>query len=922
MSQPQITSTHNYSENALFVDTDRAVWVMSKLFIKKSKRDEFTKTTPIVTGIVLQENELIKDFYCTEKLCIFVTSTGSLYSALHGKKKLSGKVKKSAVAKSCRQIQEAKIVLTPEITDLVNRIIREIGRDETWESSYYSVEQSAQLFDTIPDKLTDEATLYQFIQFIDQDADIFDSIVRKLFSSEITKLFGTTLRFSEILIGIYNQLVDKDVSIPLYLENPEWTLRDHRKNDIVPSYQKPLSLFELVTNDVDRYSIYDSRIFFTRVSNQKLHLFSQNLLTHSANSTYLHHAHKVNLICCVPYDVYLRFYEINLPFSTTEMVFCSNLIYIPNGEYHHVITTSDKLEFDMLVFRTDIPVNPQNLGYVDNTKTLLLSHSGIYQYSEMDNGMVRIRDDSDFLYIENYQETYRIYSCSFNRLYRLTIETRTMPHKFHSERVALMDSRTKSIVDTNDYRKVMVCEINSDELFYSSGTYLFANSNMMKSFSYIKDNLAYQTHDDRIYLVREWNSKLDIADQQFVKSVGPKMDNSSREFNLYELINLPDGIITVHYTWTTIILTTNNGVFRLQYGPAPNFVPIHFGKFSQPLQVNHRLIEYRTLMKVYTHIDINADTTGELYFNKLMSLTEMFGPSEKLVITYTSSKQRISHGDSVSYDFINLAMVDFANRFLVVHNVLTEFKPNVFDGISVANLQCIGDSIHNAIRQLRAPLCIRLPPIFLVEIYRRFSKEITIEELEYYAKLEDAIAFEAAFVIKDQPEKIRESGFESYEDCLKFLCKLTDRKDIMAIITIVNGFFLQSEIPNGKKMNLLTIDHYLHGAYQIDRTCIINYLQITGPKLRNKVSEIFIKRIREIPESDLKILLKNWTCIPGISKGNYFIKFESSKSKDEPLVSYSTCFRQIELKNFNLSTDEKINECFNQLIQPEMAMQG
>ncbi len=88
--------------------------------------------------------------------------------------------------------------------------------------------------------------------------------------------------------------------------------------------------------------------------------------------------------------------------------------------------------------------------------------------------------------------------------------------------------------------------------------------------------------------------------------------------------------------------------------------------------------------------------------------------------------------------------------------------------------------------------------------------------------------------------------------CLRIICKIPDLNDdqIKCVEKMVAGFMDYSKILFVDKMNFPTLDYYLSGKYEIDRTRFFSNIKC---KNNQKFKDKLVDALKKFPEEKLKI---------------------------------------------------------------------
>jgi hypothetical protein len=296
-------------------------------------------------------------------------------------------------------------------------------------------------------------------------------------------------------------------------------------------------------------------------------------------------------------------------------------------------------------------------------------------------------------------------------------------------------------------------------------------------------------------------------------------------------------------------------------------------------------------------INIHNDTidfdirTNKSYFDQLLNIFTINDPNVSPAIRYVDesatrskirghARQIAAYGEGVTRDFYTNACFDFAAKFLKSDGCFTIFNYEVLQIIPEDDLMDIGYYLHKWIIDMKAPLPIRLP----MSLIWALTVNPKIEDLEYFAKMKDNSAFQHMFKNKDDGEFLEECGYESYEDCLKTMLKISDNKHVEII---ARGFTSIFDIKNRVRMNMPTIDFYVSGPYTIDRKAFKKHIEAQDKKALESFASMLMQFIDEATETNLKNLLMNWSgCNYLIPNETYFITLASSNQKD---IYFRTC---------------------------------
>ena len=323
-----------------------------------------------------------------------------------------------------------------------------------------------------------------------------------------------------------------------------------------------------------------------------------------------------------------------------------------------------------------------------------------------------------------------------------------------------------------------------------------------------------------------------------------------------------------------------------------------------PMVIKSHII-YQKKKFDFPSVEMFINNESRNKFQKLLNIMELIRDNSDFTIKYVDKDKIISYGDGPKREFLEVAILDFAEKFLVQKNVCTQFNYELLDKFTPDELYCIGLMLHAVISHNKNHLPFRLP-ISILKALKKFSLSkhksnksidivklvsLTKEELEYFARIENPEIFNNVKPYRN--DKIGftacESNFETYEDLLNNLCGESGLDP--TLITTINdhiarGILTYTDIKNLHTMNYPTLDYYLSGDYVIDRTTIIKNLAITSGNNLHKVSITNI--IKNLPEHKLAILLQNWSGTSVVKK-SYVYTISITKKHTQTDILFATC---------------------------------
>uniref|UniRef100_A0A6C0LS65 HECT domain-containing protein n=1 Tax=viral metagenome TaxID=1070528 RepID=A0A6C0LS65_9ZZZZ len=603
-------------------------------------------------------------------------------------------------------------------------------------------------------------------------------------------------------------------------------------------------------------------------------------------------------------EIVFNFYNyriINFPFEINKIQRGKNFYYINCGKYHNIIALSD--ENDSLnetyyplwiYFQTNLKINVDNIHYIGNVSppNLFVGHENmIYHYNFFKNNLelsnlfsskiisISSNDSSEILWV---------FILNSDGLFDVT----------YSSLMTMICSNSEyldNLIDLN---------LNDDE------NCLIVNGNYDWKYKFIEGNMLINVHNFQYYKLLD-NGLLfyeidklcyiSFSEEQFSEeSYGTieidKITHDNRNYFIYTFANLPNPITNISFTNSLIIVQSDDNYFYHTFNVNKNF---SVNTFTNILLKNHNatnividkhLIQYKSTLynNVKNQIIFNMRDNDKQFEQALSLMFTSFEESDSSIgIRYIHKGEIISYGEGPKRKFYSDVISEFYEKCLIRKNMLTTFNSEKMKTFDCDELISIGKILHIIICYGKNGLQFELPLSLLISIK---NKPIKIEELEYFASLEDPMLVENVIKYKNDPEKFVDFGsdYEDYESLLKNICGISE-SDQNFCQYIKQGFNEISDIANLHLMNYPTLNYYISGNVIIDRNMLIKNLVIhysIYEKLQIYREDI-VKIIKNLSEEKLKILLKNWSGTSILLNEHYY-KIEISDRINNDII-FTTC---------------------------------
>lgn len=546
----------------------------------------------------------------------------------------------------------------------------------------------------------------------------------------------------------------------------------------------------------------------------------------------------------------LTYYQIGLPFVPTLIQYCRNYIYMHASDMHYVLSASaisNKAMIALRFFKMD-SLTPDCI-YIDHSSSGLyvLREGLLYQYLNI-SGELELKSDLGMKALKRDWGAGTMFTCVSKKGHLVEY-----PSRAHCKENDLVPSLVSiSNNNTNSGAGFLLVDSPLPERYLPRPDIMCINLRGVLNHRPITNGILIYDDNCTVYLCTTSTRSA----PSFMCKISDYRAGGSR-YTVYALTNLPGPIDEIHTSHSQVLFRVGNKAYVcvLSEGMPGLCTEVRGESPFRVAEVEAFLIS-RPNRSSSSSISIQIETCADR-LERLASVTEMFGSSVSLSITYIRESRRISYGEGVKRVFIQDAMAQFASTYLVQHSACSEFNLTAFESITAHQLHLYGRVLHFAMASVKSSLPLRLPIALLVALK---GSEPTIEELEYFVQKETPEAFERMREYRFNPQTLTDCGYTSYRECLQ-ACVFYDSQTpainnrVRSICKrIADGFTAHLPIQNIELMNLPTVDCYLSGDYNIDRDLLSR--RIHGD---STLCEFMRQHIMTMPENKLAILLKNWT---------------------------------------------------------------
>lgn len=940
-----------YDINILVLDVDNKLWIFGDNSHKKTgfHIKESALYSPIDTGIILNDKEEVKKFYSCKYYIAIYTSLGRLFISKYiYKSKKNVSITNNNVNNQSNPINQINMNDDTNQTDYTDSTNSD--NSDTENDEIYNNNDSLSANDSDSDEsmefaenntLSHSSNSNNLVNSINSNSINSNSINSNLINSNVQSFYYVDSNEIHHYIETNSDVISLGTLVGLSLQDGVNTINhtinnyntdsesvyNENNSDIFDNSQyfntiqkyinlpnrnsegTGMYLFEDGIDDV--LFIYDT-IFFMK----KGELFvSQRNLT--PNNMIINK--KLGLSSILHKNTNgTIYYKLIFPFDVDKISFGYNFVHLTAGRYHHILTyDEDTKNLIYVYFKTDIKITTNDIYFNLIDTTIYLrdkSTNTIYKYCHMIQDIKEFSDGRFKNIITSPSgDIESILICVKPDGLYLDEGVLQKTIEYHE----LMDY----IIDINTYNdsSLIIVDCDSPVRIVSHNKNLFFNVHDIIYYKIVDTGIIYYDNTNTLYYCT--NQILSESDYNTMEV--DKISTLYEFYYIYIFKNIPDVITNISFSNHLILIesdsryyyhTIDTELFRVDKFTE---IIIMDDPINEKLVSKHYVIRNEKSYKVTIPLFIGVNSNR---LEKLLNITEMLRGNVNFNMNLMDGKKTISYGNGVKREFMDTAICEFAEKYLVKHSICVDYNIEEIKKLTKDQLYCIGTMLHSVICHNLNHLPIRLPLTLICAIAK---KEPSIAELEYFIKMQDIDTLRTIQKYKFDSEKLQELGYESYEECLKFICKYYHygneiNNEIRFINqTIASGFRNYNEVKNLSIMSIPTVDYFLSGDYLLDRDLLLKNLHVHNKTADNTDYYVIISEyLKSLSEENLTNLLKNWTGSSTIKKEKYEIYIEANDDTIKNDIYFGTCNCSIFINERILSNPETRHFVLNLLCVP------
>lgn len=669
--------------------------------------------------------------------------------------------------------------------------------------------------------------------------------------------------------------------------------------------------FDLLETDVDDV-IMGAIILF--IKNKQTNIFAIK------NTKYFNKSSIMTKIIGKPFGYY---FQLLLPLIDIDQYMCGpNFIYMQNGLRQYILWTrisNSRAMVKLIQLDANPKIDVNDIMFCQYTKQLMINlENNFCEYSFIKHTFTPIRTNVKKISMDSNYNVY--FNTITNNVQKIRvynnntiIKSKTIPVRYNIINFFMLNNHLGIITNIGNA---------SSPIGEIDGMIKFNISNV-RYYAIASEYMLYCDTKDTLHLVTSKTIKLPFSNKTRISNWNSKL--TSIEYTMYivyPLSNFPEdtkNIVSIQTTKFQTTIQTTTKLYCYNYNKN-TFEAIIFGE--EFISINKSLISYNSNNNnSTTSLDIDAtfgSTKNTNLFDKLLIMSSTLILTQKKIsvnLIDRMNHKTIASGKGPTKEFINEALVDFSDKYLVVNpNKTVEYNTTAMSSFTDLDLVSVGNMLSYIIFN-HGMLPIRLPLTLLSTILKKVP---TNKELEYFLKIYDQDVLTNVLMYKYDHENMLTFGFGNYHTTLRAMCKFHSDDSIKRLDRLISlGFNNYHKISNIDKMDLPTLEYMMSGDFIINKKKFAEDIKIDDDNCKfDKVA--FRSKIEKLTDDQFRTMLKNWSASYVIDpKSGYSIGIDNSMNT--ALLTIQTCTNSIYI---NPKANCNLDNLIAQLIEPINSMRG
>ena len=596
----------------------------------------------------------------------------------------------------------------------------------------------------------------------------------------------------------------------------------------------------------------------------------------------------------MPLKLYNQFdncYEICPPFINPYWIFKQDFIYhYDHGTHHVLIPHFEDFPFCWIFFQCDFEINPDSIYWSSTLKTIYVVHQDIiWMYNLLTKRLEPLLScQIQHFFTRGHHSSHLILSDSANiyvhGIWHYIQGTNSDPNvDLHSHICSKMIDIHHH--DAGNHNAIIIFDDPSMPRLHYSPDILCLNISGLKYYGSLMNHYTIYIEGSDLHIIAEYDEDL----------IRKSRDYTQYDYNMSYKIELPfleSEILNCEINDSLAIQTATNYYYICSHDKFEiHRINLHSTLClrTKPLQLINRC-KRLDLGSSSSNINNSGNLTLNLDERAPMKMLDFVRNRHASSYVYASalSSAGETYGGGGKRILFDYTLRKFADMFFIKYNFVSSLQIPQLKSKSCADLNNMGKMLAFAYYNT-GKLPIRIPLIIQAAIQRRHPTRLA---LEFFAQLEDPETYRNLSCMRDSPDALKKSGFNSYEDGLRFICKYdssveSERFQAHEIARkIADGFIDNCIINNSYQMNLPTLDWCFSGDSIIDIKAFMANVVFHGPTPEQKAA--LTNCICSLSQQEFRNLLANWCGCSYVLSAHHYRILKFSKTSDR-ILQFSTC---------------------------------